>query len=241
MKLKNSFVKATAAAALTIGGLATVNAVKPSATSHVQAATTQIKVKYVQGYGVNIWNNYEGGRFTGKRAQHGTTWNVLDTKTDSKGNTWYEIGENQWIDGKYAVDASSTAATKTKKKSTQASATASSIISLAKAQVGKPYSWGSAGPSAFDCSGLVQYVYKNAAGIDVTRTTYTQIKQGTSVSMSNLQPGDLLFWGSATSPYHVGIYLGNNQYVHAATPKQGVIVQSLSSYFYPSAAKRVLN
>ena len=58
--------------------------------------------------------------------------------------------------------------------------------------------------------------------------------------MKKLKKGDLLFWGSATSPYHVGIYVGGNQYVHAATPDQGVLKQSISTYFYPSAAKRVL-
>ncbi|KRL90906.1 cell wall-associated hydrolase [Lactobacillus kalixensis DSM 16043] len=115
------------------------------------------------------------------------------------------------------------------------------IVSLAKKQVGKAYVSGSAGPSAFDCSGLVQYVYRNAAGVNLTRTTYTQVKEGKSVSMSNLKKGDLLFWGSASAPYHVGIYVGNGQYVHAATPSQGVRKQALSSYFYPSAAKRVLD
>lgn len=247
MNLKNNFVKATAAAALTITGIATINVVNTTTTNHVQAATEQVKINYVPGYGVNIWDNYNHGHFTGKRASHGTTWNVLDTQVDAKGNTWYEIGQNQWVMAKYTVSADKkvkaakpAAKAVSAKKSTQASGDASSIIALAKAQVGKPYVWGGTTTNGFDCSGLVQYVYKNAAGVNLSRTTYSQVKQGQSVSMKNLQPGDLLFWGSASAPYHVGIYVGNNQYVHAATPGQGVIVQTLSSYFYPSVAKRVL-
>ena len=114
------------------------------------------------------------------------------------------------------------------------------VAGLAKKQVGKRYVYGATGPSAFDCSGLAQYVYKKAAKKTLPRTTYGQVTKGKKVSLSHLKKGDLLFWGSASAPYHVGIYVGNNQYIHAATPGQGVIKQTLSSYFYPSVAKRVL-
>ena len=116
-----------------------------------------------------------------------------------------------------------------------------SVAGLAKKQVGKRYVYGATGPSAFDCSGLAQYVYKKAAKKTLPRTTYGQVTKGKKVSLSHLKKGDLLFWGSASAPYHVGIYVGNGQYVHAATPSQGVRKQALSAYFYPSAAKRVLN
>ncbi len=114
------------------------------------------------------------------------------------------------------------------------------IVKLAKKQVGKSYVYGATGPYAFDCSGLVQYVYRNAGKKELPRTTYSQVNVGKRVSLSHLKKGDLLFWGSASAPYHVGIYVGNGQYVHAATPSQGVRKQALSGYFYPSAAKRVL-
>lgn len=246
MNIKSNFVKVTAATALTLTGIATVSAVKPdSTTANVQAATTKVKINYVPGYGVNIWTSYNHGHFTGQRAQHGTTWTVISQATDSKGRTWYQVGDNQWIMGQYTVSASSNkavkpATTKTK-KSVQATGDASAVISLASAQLGKPYVWGANGTDSFDCSSLTSYVYSKAAGISLGRTTYDQVKQGTAVSMDNLQPGDLLFWGSPSAPYHVGIYVGNNQYIHAATPGQGVIKQTLSSYFYPSLAKRVLN
>ncbi|WP_304228066.1 C40 family peptidase [Lactobacillus kitasatonis] len=255
MNIKSNFVKITAAAALTLTGVATVSAVKPdSTTAKVQAATTKVKINYVPGYGINIWDNYNGGHFTGQRAQHGTTWDVLDQKTDKKGRVWYQVGQNQWIMAQYTTPAGNTVTKKTTtqvtataakpkkaKKSVQATGDASAIVTLAEAQLGKNYVWGGTGANGFDCSGLTSYVYSKAAGVNIGRTTYDQVKQGTSVSMKDLQPGDLLFWGSASAPYHVGIYVGNNQYIHAATPGQGVIKQSLSSYFYPSAAKRILN
>ena len=115
------------------------------------------------------------------------------------------------------------------------------VVKLAKEQVGKSYVYGATGPSAFDCSGLAQYVYKKAAKKTLPRTTYGQVTKGKKVSLSHLKKGDLLFWGSASAPYHVGIYVGDGQYVHAATPSQGVRKQAISADFYPSAAKRVLN
>lgn len=115
------------------------------------------------------------------------------------------------------------------------------VVSLAKKQVGKRYVYGATGPYSFDCSGLVQYVYRKAGKKTLPRTTYSQVNVGKRVSLKKLKKGDLLFWGSAAAPYHVGIYVGGGKYVHAATPSQGVRKQTLSAYFYPSAAKRVLN
>ena len=116
------------------------------------------------------------------------------------------------------------------------------VVSLAKKQVGKRYVYGATGPYSFDCSGLTQYVYSRALGKYITRTTYTQVHQGKTVAVSTatLKKGDLLFWGSKSSPYHVGIYVGGGKFVHAATPSQGVIKQSLSYYFWPSTAKRLI-
>ncbi|WP_201330742.1 C40 family peptidase, partial [Lactobacillus nasalidis] len=116
------------------------------------------------------------------------------------------------------------------------------VVALAKAQVGKAYVWGATGPNSFDCSGLVQWVYKTAIGQTVSRTTYTQVKEGVAVAVStaSLQPGDLLFWGSVSAPYHVAIYVGNGQYVSAADEQQGVILATISSYFWPSTARRIL-
>ncbi len=113
-------------------------------------------------------------------------------------------------------------------------------MSLAKQQVGKPYIWGGVGPDNYDCSGLVQYVYGHAAGVNMPRVTADQVRVGQTVPMDQLKPGDLIYWGSTTSPYHVAIYVGNDQYVSAATPDQGVALQKLTTYYYPTIAKRVL-
>ncbi|WP_223902157.1 C40 family peptidase [Lactobacillus laiwuensis] len=117
---------------------------------------------------------------------------------------------------------------------------AQAVVNLAESQLGKGYAWGGNGPENFDCSGLVQYVYNQAGGVKLPRITTDQVKIGQTVAMSQLQPGDLLYWGSTDAPYHVGIYVGNNQYISAATPEQGVVLQTISSYFYPCVAKRVL-
>lgn len=110
------------------------------------------------------------------------------------------------------------------------------VVKLAKKELGKPYIWGATGPNGFDCSGLTSYVYKNAIGTILPRTTYSQINIGKHVSMSHLKKGDLLFWGN----YHVGIYIGNGKFIHAPAPGQTVKIQTLAS-FYPSQAKRVID
>lgn len=111
----------------------------------------------------------------------------------------------------------------------------SAAISRAMSQIGKPYAWGASGPSAFDCSGLMVYAFGSSIG----RTTYQQEYAGRQVSISSLQPGDMIFWGSRGSTYHVGLYIGNGQYVHAPKPGDHVRVASISSYFMPSFGVRV--
>ncbi len=90
------------------------------------------------------------------------------------------------------------------------SATAASILAAAAAQAGKPYSWGSAGPNAFDCSGLVKYVFAQF-GIGLPHNAHSQMGYGTPVSAANAAPGDLVFFLDGGYAYHVGIYAGGNQ------------------------------
>ena len=107
------------------------------------------------------------------------------------------------------------------------------VVEVALAQVGKPYIWASANPNiGFDCSGLVYYVYKQV-GISLNRTSYTQINNGVSVDSKDLRKGDLVFFNNGGGRIsHVGIYIGNNQFVHASSPGTGVIVSKLfGSYF----------
>ncbi|MEU6845246.1 C40 family peptidase [Streptomyces sp. NPDC046716] len=122
--------------------------------------------------------------------------------------------------------------------SAPASGSVASVISFLKAQVGDAYVMGGTGPSSWDCSGLVQAAFKQA-GVDLPRTSQAQSTAGTSVSLSSVQVGDILYWGGAGSAYHVGVYIGNGQYLDAANPSKGVVIQDLSGY-PASGAVRVL-
>lgn len=289
---KHKLFKLGAAAALSVTGVSAITSLKTVRAANF-TAVKRVRISYLPGKSLNIWTNYENGKFMGYRAKDGSVWNVAETAVDSKGSLWYKVGTREWIEARYTVDVNEeepvkTAAKTTKKKSAvvnlankvkqatqkkkttkedkvkkanqivnetvkkttankktntssiQASSKAASIVALAKEQVGKPYVWGATGPDKFDCSGLVQYVYQHAAGINLPRTTYDQVKVGQTVPLDKLQAGDLVFWGSETAPYHVAIYIGNNQYVNSATPDQGTILQTMSSYYYPTIAKRIL-
>lgn len=105
--------------------------------------------------------------------------------------------------------------------------TGSSIVSYAYQFLGKPYVSAGNGPDVFDCSGFTRFVYNNIAGIDITRTTYSQIEQGTQVSYSDLQLGDLVFVYGVD---HVGIYVGGGSYIHAPQPGETVQVSQITSF-----------
>lgn len=119
------------------------------------------------------------------------------------------------------------------------------VVEYAKKYLGCKYVAGGASPSTgFDCSGFTTYVYKHF-GISLNRSSKGQIKNGTSVSKSNLQLGDIIIFNgsSNTSIGHVGIYIGDNKFIHAANSKEGVIITSLSSSYYQKryvGARRVI-
>ena len=118
-----------------------------------------------------------------------------------------------------------------------------SVVNLALQQVGKPYVFGAEGPNAFDCSGLVQWAFKRC-GKNLPRTAEEQFRVGTPVPRNQLQPGDLVFFANTYKPgiSHVGIYIGNGKFVHAANSREGVKVSSLSESYYAqhyAGAKRV--
>ncbi|MFJ8308964.1 MULTISPECIES: C40 family peptidase [unclassified Streptomyces] len=123
-------------------------------------------------------------------------------------------------------------------KSSSATGSAASIVNFALAQVGKAYVSGATGSSAYDCSGLVQAAYRQV-GVDLPRVSQDQSATGTQVSLSNLQPGDILYWGSSGSAYHVAIYVGGGNFVGAQNPSSGVVERSLD-WDSPTGAVRVL-
>lgn len=111
------------------------------------------------------------------------------------------------------------------------------LVKYASKHIGKPYRYGAAGPSSFDCSGFTQYVYKNSLGISVPRSSKDQAKTGKfrTSNINNLYRGDLLvFKDSSDRVQHVGIYIGNGYMIHASS-SQGIIKTNVrkSSYWKP--------
>ncbi|TJZ51915.1 glycoside hydrolase [Streptomyces piniterrae] len=119
-----------------------------------------------------------------------------------------------------------------------ASGSVATLVSFLKAQLGKAYVMGSTGPSAYDCSGLTQAAFSQI-GIDLPRVSQDQSTTGTQVGLDNLQVGDILYWGSAGSAYHVGVYVGDGNFIGAQNSSTGIVERPLS-YDQPTGAVRVL-
>jgi cell wall-associated NlpC family hydrolase len=114
------------------------------------------------------------------------------------------------------------------------SAAAQTAVDTARAQVGKPYEYGAAGPDSFDCSGLTQYAYRSA-GIELPHSSRSQSEMGTPVARADLQPGDLVFFYEPVS--HVGIYVGDGQMVDAGSEETGVAQRSVDMEGYNTARR----
>jgi len=131
------------------------------------------------------------------------------------------------------------------KKEQSSKVTGEDIVKLAKKYLGYKYVLGQESPSkGFDCSGLVYYVY-GKKGYSLNRTSSAQASNGKKVAKSNLKPGDLVFFSQGTKKIgHVGIYIGGNEFIHAANPRKGVIITSLSNSYYAKryvTARRIIN
>lgn len=151
---------------------------------------------------------------------------VVEIKGESNG--WYQI-DSGYISAEYVVIVDAAEAAKSGK--------GQEIADFAKSLVGSPYVYGGSSPKGFDCSGFTTYVYKHF-GYSINRTASSQMDNGTAVSMSELQPGDLVFFKKSGSgskrASHVGIYIGGSQFVHASTAKVGVIISNMSDAYYTS-------
>ena len=179
---------------------------------------------------------------------------VKDAYTGLVGLFYIDSDTHTWEGGKYSIDlelnfknimneVSAGQDEQTESSSTSSSGNSSSsssnsigdkIVAEAKKHLGKKYVWGATGPNTFDCSGLSQFCYKKV-GISIPRTSLAQSKGGKAVSKSNLQAGDLLFWKTTSAEVgHVGIYIGNNQFIHAPNKSKPVKYDSLSSSYYSS-------
>lgn len=130
------------------------------------------------------------------------------------------------------VSTSSNSSSSTSNSSTTSNKNLQKVLSTVKAQVGKPYVYGAAGPNSFDCSGLTYYAYKQV-GTYLNRSSRAQASNGTYVSKSNLKPGDLVFFNSGSNTIrHVGMYVGNGQFVHSPSPGKSVKYENLNSSYY---------
>ena len=128
--------------------------------------------------------------------------------------------------------------TTTQISNSSTSNSSSGVISSARSVLGSSYTWGGTTPRGFDCSGFIQYSFAQN-GQNIPRTVSQMWNAGTSVS--NPQPGDLVFFETRTGPSHAGIYLGNNQFIHAGS-STGVTISSMNnSYWSPRylGAKRM--
>ncbi|MGL5312817.1 MAG: SH3 domain-containing protein [Peptostreptococcaceae bacterium] len=160
----------------------------------------------------------------------------------SESNGWSKISYNGkvgYMSSQYLADKGSS--------DVSASEKAEKVLSYAKTLLGKPYVWGAEGPNSFDCSGYTQYVLKKSVGVSIPRVSRDQSKYGQSVSRSNLQPGDLVFFDTdgSNNGYvsHCGIYMGNGEFIHASSSGGKVIISNMSSGYYSNAyvnARRVL-
>ena len=173
------------------------------------------------------------------KLSNGTVVDVLE----SASNGWKKIktsnGTIGWVSGSYLANGV------VEQPSTPSTNKVQAVIDLAHKQLGKPYVWGAEGPNSFDCSGLIYYVYKNAASITLPRTSSDQYSAGVAVSRSNLKAGDLIFsstdgTGNIT---HVAIYVGDGQMIHAPRNGKNVEKVSINNSYWNKAyvgARRVL-
>ena len=181
----------------------------------------------------------------------GTSYSVITTldkgvavTVHSSSNGWSKVSVNGMTG---YVSSSYLSSTKPSNSSSSTSSKVDKVLNFASQQLGKPYVWGAQGPNSFDCSGLTYYVYKNAAGITLPRTSVEQSKYGTTVSKSNLKAGDLIFFDTSGpndgGVSHVGIYVGNGQMIHASSSSKKIVKVSVETSYWNNAfvrAKRVL-
>ncbi|PND41230.1 NlpC/P60 family protein [Leuconostoc mesenteroides] len=212
----------------TSGNTSSLQSSETSATSAASDATayTSSADSTATDASANINSSYGAAAVSSSESSAGQQYNQLSSTTNSNGNL---------------VNLSTGAVSQIVNSNTTQSTSGNSaaIIALAQQLVAQniPYVWGGGTPSTgFDCSGLVSYVFKNAAGISLPHSSVEQEMYTQKKSVSQAQPGDLLFWGTPGASYHVAIYIGNNQYIAAPKPGLNVRVETISPNFLPSFA-----
>ena len=231
----------TLGATLAVGQTLTINdpTKDPSAT---QQATQDTTAQQTQTTQQATQSTTTQSQQTQQAAQSTTTTQSQQTQQAAQSTTTTQSQQTQQTaQSTTTTQSQQTQATQSTQQTTTtttaSSVSGSAIAAYAQTFIGVPYVWGGTTPSGFDCSGLTQYVYAHF-GKQIGRTTIAQESAGTRIPVSQAQVGDLLFWGSAGSTYHVAIYLGGNSYIAAPEPGQSVKVGNMA-YFMPSFAVHV--
>lgn len=107
------------------------------------------------------------------------------------------------------------------------------VLDTAFSKMGTPYIYGANGNGAYDCSSYVQYVYKKSLNVNLPRVSYQQAEAGRKVSIKQLKAGDLVVFDTLNKGRisHIGIYLGNNQFIHASSGYKKVVISELEGYY----------
>ncbi|MBN2898436.1 MAG: C40 family peptidase [Clostridia bacterium] len=155
----------------------------------------------------------------------------------AKENDWYHITTADGVEGYVFADLVSL-----EDGNLSSNADAANLISIAKSKLGCPYAWAQEGPNSFDCSGFAKYCFKQAYGIDLPHSASAISQKGTRVSKSELQAGDLVFFATSGSGSvnHVGIYIGNGDFIHASSSSSNghqVHINSVTTGYYSTAYK----
>ena len=207
-------------------------------TGEVEAdAASFVKVNIHSG-----WLNVRSGPSTA-HDRVGTMQDGSVATVISEENGWFQITDGTvtgYVSGEYVYSITEEEAIAAGDSSIDAigSASGQAVVDLAMQYRGAPYVYGAAGPRSFDCSGLTMYIFKQF-GYSLPHTATGQLGYGQQVSRSELQPGDLVFFRdpsiSKKAASHVGIYIGDGQFIHASSSRnnsRSVIVSSLSSSYY---------
>ena len=223
------------------------------AEEEAKAKEQQSKTKYASSTTVNVRKEASKDSEIIAQISQNTAVEVISeeggwAKVKVNGKEGY-IASNLLSDKKTEVTTSSRGSTETRKSNEENKATTSvpgkgaTVVETAKKYIGYSYKYGAAGPTSFDCSGFTSYIFK-LHGVSLSRTAKAQYSNGTAVSRSNLQPGDLVMFGPSVSGInHVGIYIGGGQIVHAANPSRGVTIDTINSGYYNNnyvGARRVI-
>lgn len=240
--MSGEYLKMNGAAATTqTAAVTTQTAAAPAATQTASAAvssTAQGSVKVNLSVG-EVLNLRSGPSTQNTRLAAIPGGTVLTVEGSENG--WYKVtynGKTGYVSASYVVSVSQTAAAATGTVTVSHDASfGSSVVALAKQYIGCPYSYGASGPRSFDCSGFTSFIYKQM-GVSLPRGATGQYRAGTAVSREDLQPGDLVFIAEPgyTAGYpvsHVGIYVGNGQFIHAAY-RTGITIDNLFTGYYSS-------